>query len=289
MLQASGNNGIKMTIRFGQAEKSNEHTVSMSGDRKRMEFRNSEGKKNADGSLQLTYGPRLVAITRCDLGQIFELNLDTSEYTSTPYPPRPLTKEQIEARGLQVPAASEKTTLRIEVNTTDTGERKEVFGHIARHILTTRKQTPLDGSRFEPQEMVTDGWYIDLDQRLSCDPAWSERRSSHAYSLFASGKQLSEKVEYIPTGELQGGFALQSVTTSKTTHAMPDGTRKETDSRTELLVTQLLEGPLDPALFEIPRGFRHVHRIERNSMSSSSRIEDLWQRFKAGVTNLFNL
>jgi hypothetical protein len=92
MLQASGNNGIKMTIRFGQAEKSNEHTVSMSGDRKRMEFRNSEGKKNADGSLQLTYGPRLVAITRCDLGQIFELNLDTSEYTSTPYPPSRLRK-----------------------------------------------------------------------------------------------------------------------------------------------------------------------------------------------------
>jgi hypothetical protein len=289
MLQPSGNNGIKMTIRFGQTENSSEHTVYMSVDRKRMEFRNSEGKKNADGSLQLTYGPRLVAITRCDLGQMFELNLDASEYTSTPYPPKPLTKEQIEARGLQVPAASEKTTLRIEVNTTDTGERKEMFGHIARHVLTTRKQTPLEGSRFEPQETVTDEWYIDLDQRLPCDPAWSERRNSHAYSLFASGKQLSEKVEFIPTGEPQTGFALQSVTTSKITHTMPDGTKKQTNSSSELLVTELQEGPLDPALFEIPRGFKHVQHIERNPMSSSSPMEDLWQRLKASVTNLFNL
>jgi len=291
MLQVSANNGIKMTIRFGQAENSSEHTVYISGDRKRMEFRNSSGKKNADGSLQLTYGPMLVAITRCDLGQTFELNLDTSEYTSAPHPPKPLTREQIEARGLQIPATSEKPTLRIEVNTTDTGERKEMFGHIARHVLTTRKQTPLEGSRSEPQETVTDAWYIDLNQRLSCDHDWSERKNSHVYTLFTNGKQRREKVEFISTGEAQAGLALQSVTTSKITYARPDGTRKQTDSRTELLVTELQEGPLDPTLFEIPPGFRHVQSIERNAMSSasSSRMQDLWQRLKASVTSLLNL
>ena len=291
IFQASANTGIKMTIRFGQAENSNEHTVYISGDRKRMEFQNSAGKKNADGSLQLTYGPRLVAITRCDLGQTFELNLDASEYTSAPYPPRPLTKEQIEARGLQIPATSEKPTLRIEVNTTDTGERKEMFGRIARHVLITRKQTPLEGSRSELQETVTDGWYIDLKQRLSCDPDWSKRKNSHAYTLFINGKQPREKVEFIPTGEPQTGFALQSVTTSKITYAMPDGTMKQRDARTELLVTELEEGPLDPMLFEIPQGFKHVQRIERNAMSSASsgRMQDLWQRLKASVTSLFNL
>src|SRR5271169_4853910 len=112
MFQASGNNGIKMTIRFGQSGNWGEQTVYILGDRKRMEFRNAEGRKIADGSLQLSYGPKLVAITRCDLGQMFELNLDTSEYTSAPYPPKPLTKEQVEARGLQIPATSEKPTLR---------------------------------------------------------------------------------------------------------------------------------------------------------------------------------
>jgi len=123
----------------------------------------------ADGSLQLSYGPKLVAITRCDLGQMFELNLDTSEYTSAPYPPQPLTREQVEARGLQIPPVMSEPTLRLEVSTTDTGERKEMFGRIARHVVTTRKQIPLEGSSTEPQESVTDGWYIDLNQRLSCE------------------------------------------------------------------------------------------------------------------------
>ena len=290
MFQASGSNGIKMTIRLGHPGNWSEHSVYVAGDRKRMEFRNSEGGKKADGTLQLSYGPRLVAITRCDLGQRFELNLDASEYTSAPYPPRPLTEEQIEARGFEPPPiTSDKPTLRLEVSTTDTGERKQMFGHIARHVITTRKQIPLEGSMTEPQESVTDAWYIDLNQRLSCDRNWPAGRTAHAYTtLTLNGRYPREKVELIATGEPETGFALHSVMTSKITYPLPDGTRKPTDSSNEVLVTQLEEGPLDPGLFEIPPGFRHVDHIERNPRSAS-RIEDLWQRFKDGVASLFNL
>jgi hypothetical protein len=289
MLQASGSNGIKMTIRYGHAGNWGEHTVYIAGDRKRMEFRNSEGGKKADGTLQLSYGPRLVAITRCDLGQMFELNLDASEYTSAPYPPRPLTKEEIEARGLSIPAMSDKPTLRLEVMTTDTGERKEMFGRVARHVVTTRKQIPLEGSMTEPQESVTDAWYVDLNQRLSCDRNWPAGKTAHAYTTLAvNGRHPREKVEFVDTGEPETGFALHSVITSKLTYALPDGTRKQSDLSTELLVTQMEEGPLDPELFEIPPGFRHVDQIQRNPRSTG-RIEDLWQRFKAGVASFFNL
>ena len=290
MLQASGNNGIKMTIRIGHAGNWGQHTVYIAGDRKRMEFRNSEGGKKAVGSLQLRCGPRLVAITRCDLGQMFELNLDTSEYTSAPYPPQPLTKEQIEARGLQAPPlTSEKPTLRLEVSTTDTGERKEMFGRMARHVVTTRKQIPLEGSVTELQESVTDAWYIDLNQRLSCDRNWPAGKTAYSYATLAvNGKHPREKVEFIATGEPETGLALHSVMTSKLTYALPDGARKQTDSITELMVTQLEEGPLDPSLFEIPPGFWHVDHIQRNP-GATSRIEDLWRRIKAGVASLFNL
>jgi hypothetical protein len=288
MLQASGSNGIKMTIRYGHAGNWGEHTVYVAEDRKRMEFRNSEGGKKADGTLQLRYGPRLVAITRCDLGQMFELNLDASEYTSGPYPPRPLTKEQIEARGLQTtPPMSDKPTLRIEVSTTETGERKKMFGHIARHVVTTRKEIPLEGSMAQPQESVTEGWYIDLNQRLPCDHNWPVGKTRYAYtSLGINGGHAREKVEFIATGEAETGFAVQSVMTSKLTYALPDGTRKQTDLRTELLVTQLEEGPLVPELFEIPPGFRHVDHLQRNPGLT---MEDLWQRIKAGVASFFNL
>jgi hypothetical protein len=290
LLQASGSTGIKMTIRYGKAGNSSQQTIYMSRDRKRMEFRNSAGAKKADGSLQSIYGPRLVAITRCDLGQVFELNLDASEYTSAPYPPKPLTKEEIEARGLQIPATywSEKPTLRIEVRTTDTGERKEMFHHVARHVLTTRKQTPLGGSQSEPQETVTDGWYIDLNQRLSCDRKLPEGRQAHAYLL--NGKQPMERPEFVVIGEPETGFALHSLTTSKITYMLSDGTQKRTDPKTEVQVTQLEEGSFDPTLFEIPPGFKHVEHIERNPVpsASSSQMKDFWRRFKASVTSLFN-
>jgi hypothetical protein len=294
LLQASESNGIKMTIRFGVAGNSNQHTIYMLGDRKRMEFQNSEGQKKADGSVQPTYGPRLVAITRCDLGQAFELNLDASEYTSTTYPPKPLTKEEIKARGLETPATynSDKPTLRIEVTTTDTGERKEIFRHIARHVITTRKQIPLAGSHSEPQETVTDGWYIDLNQQLSCDRKWPEGRHAHSYGYLhaVGGNQPMDKPEFVMIGEPERGFALSSLATAKSSYTLPNGTKKQSDSKFETRVIRLNEGPLDPALFEIPPGFKHVEHIERNpaASASSSQLNDLWQRFKTSVASLFN-
>jgi hypothetical protein len=287
LLRDSEKTGIKMTVQYVQTGGSNQHTVYFQGDRKRMEFRGSEGLKKADGSLQTIYGPRLVAITRCDLGQSFELNLDTREYTSGPYPPKALTREEIKSRGLQTPATyvSDKPTLRIEVKTTDTGERKELFGHIARHVITTRTQTPIAGSHSEPQESVTDGWYIDskdidLHQRLSCDRKWPEGKQGVAYSYLhgAGGNQPMEKPEFVTTGGPERGFALYSLMTSKSTYTMPDGTRKESDSKFEMQVIQLEEGPLDPALFEIPPGFKHVEHIERNPAASAfaSQPEDFF-------------
>ncbi len=293
LLQASENSGIKMTMRNVFAGNSSEQTIYLQADRKRMEFRNSAGREKADGSLQWLYGPQLVAITRCDLGKSFELNLDAAEYVSAPYPPKPLTKEQIEALGLKTPemSQSEKPTLRIETTTVDTGGRKEIFGHIARHVVTTRKQTPLEGSHSEPQEMVTDGWYIDLNLQLACDRRLPEGRRAHAFLSTSTGKQPVEKPEFVDIGEPETGFALQQVVTSKGTYALPDGTKKQTESKSETLVTQLQEGPLDRTLFEIPPGFKHVEQIERHpaAPTSSSQMKDLWERFKTRVVRLFNL
>ncbi|HEX4757949.1 MAG TPA: hypothetical protein VH308_08200, partial [Terracidiphilus sp.] len=162
LLQTSEDTGIKMTVRRVFDGNPTEQTIYVQEDRERMEFRNYQGKQKVDGSQQWLSGPRLAAITRCDLGQIFELNLDAAEYVSAPYPPKPLTQAEIEARGLAKPGMSPsgEPTLRIETTTVDTGERKVFFGHIARHVIITRKQIPLEGSHSEPQETVTDGWYI---------------------------------------------------------------------------------------------------------------------------------
>src|SRR5207248_9138136 len=129
-----------------------ERTTYWQSDRRRMEYQNSTGDR---------LGPRLATIIRCDLGKMFDLNLDSSQYVSAPYPPKPLTKQQPHAEGLdrQVVSWSEKPMLRIETTTVDTGQRKQLFGHTARHVITTRKQIPLQGSNSQaPGECQ--GWMV---------------------------------------------------------------------------------------------------------------------------------
>ena len=162
-----------------------------------------------------------------------------------------------------------------------------VFGHIARHVIITRKQIPLEGSHSEPQETVTDGWYIDLDPQVSCDRKLSKGKRAHGYVV--AGKQPAEKPEFVDIGETETGFAVQLVMVSKDTYTLPDGTNKQTHSKSETLVTQLELGSLDPGLFEIPPGFKHVQHIERNprASTSSGQTIDFWERFKAKVASLF--
>jgi hypothetical protein len=263
LLQSSEPDGVKITTQSGAAGHVTLTTTYKLSDRERMEYRNSFGRKSG----QQTFGPRLARIVRCDLGQSFELNLDTSEYTSAPYPPKPLTPEEMKVRGLDtgMPRQSAPPTIRVEMNTNDTGERKEIFGRTARHVITTTTQTPLAGSHANPQESVIDGWYIDFDPRLSCDP--KSAQASHGYAYFGTGnrKQPMEKPEFVRVGEPETGFPVDSKMTSKSPSSLPYRTAPSFETR----VTQFEKGPLDPALFEIPPGFRHVDRIERNPPESA--------------------
>jgi len=224
---------------------------------------------------------------------MFELNLDAGEYVAGSYPPKPLSKEEREARGLKVPdlVAPGKPTLRIEITTVDTGERKEFFGHAARHIITTRKQIPLEGSRSDAQQTVTDGWYIDdVDTSISCDRHMPEGKRVHAHAFVTSGNMPIEKIEFIDSGEPETGFAIEWKMNTKEAIALPDGAKKEHTSISEMRLTQFVEGPLDPALFTIPTGFLQVEHIERNPPANlPSQWSVAWDRFRASVARLFSV
>jgi hypothetical protein len=287
LLLASNSPGTKMTVRRISPGYSSETTAYWQGDRKRLEYRNSSGNG---------LGPHIATITRCDLKRMFELNLDSSEYASAPHPPKPLTKQQMHARGLdqQTISWSEKPMLRIEIKTVDTHERKQLFGHTARHVITTRKQIPLEGSRSQPEETVQDGWYIDLDQEISCDPLYLRNTGSYSAFAFLSVNQTHEtrtmdRPEFVHVGQPERGFALEEVTTSDTTYRSTDGTTKHARSKGERVVTELYEGPLDPALFEVPHGFRHVEEIDHNSPRTPlSPVREFWERVKYTVANWFS-
>ncbi len=282
-----------MTVRDAFASMSSERTMYFQGDRKRLDFRSSSGgARRADGSVDVRYGPHIASITRCDLGQMFQLNLDAHEYSSAPYPPKPLTKEQMETIGIKAAPARQplsKPTLLIETTTVDTGERKLLFGHTARHIIVTREETPLEGSQREPQESVTDGWYIDLDVRISCDRKW--RAGEHAYlrAGLSSDGRAPDVPKFVDVGEPVTGFPVEMKMTNRSTFALADGTKKENTSTNESGITQLEEGPLAPAIFEIPAGFRQVAHIEQNPpLDWQTVLANNWRWLKAQVRRIFD-
>ena len=145
--------------------------------------------------------PRVASITRCDLGQIFQLNLDDREYTSRPIP-KPLSAEEQKARAEELKARAAqgprlqrpaRPNLLVEITTSDTGERKQMFGYTARHVVTTEKRTPLEGAVSLPQEQITDGWYVDLDTSISCDPP----RQPGAFAMLSVGQGWKNGLSHV--------------------------------------------------------------------------------------------
>ena len=59
-------------------------------------------------------------------------------------------------------------TFIVEIETRDTGEQRQAFGHTARHFVTTEHRR-MEHSGQPPsdiQELVTDGWYLDVPGRF---------------------------------------------------------------------------------------------------------------------------
>jgi len=229
-----------------------------------------------------------VTITRCDLDQMFVLNLDAREYMSMPIP-RP--REQLEALAAQQPKpiVPPQPTLLIETTTEDTGERKQMFGYMARHVITTVKQIPLVESSQIPQETVTDGWYIDLDTSVSC------AKESSAYSgLLVSGARKSGEPPQIPVlsfkniGKAETGFALITKQVHRLISSSGASTQKKEEPTNEMQVTELSTRPLDDSLFEVPKNFSKVEQIRRTPVFSYWRrllgwLDYYWARLKHAI------
>jgi hypothetical protein len=245
---SSANEGTKVVLRVTSGEHISEIATYTMGDRKRTESRNSVQWRNAAGVL-VTADPREnVAIARCDLGLRYGLNTKAKEYTEyalIAYPPNSPRDEEKERAKEREWSESPLPLARIEKTTVDTGERKEFFGHVARHIITTVKQTNVDGTNKVTDDGTWDGWYIDFDQTISCSPRIE--RQVHGYALGWRGRGPIAKTELIEIGRPEGGFAVKMVVN-------PGNITHE--------VMELSEGPIDPILFEIPPDFKSVDHIQ---------------------------
>lgn len=165
-------------------------------------------------------------------------------------------------------------TLAIWIDSTDTGERRQMFGHVARHIVTKERRVPGAGSCSNSAESQTDGWYIDY----SALPEWRRPRPG---MFFVTTGGCFDKVEVHRSG-VDLGFPLKVNTTLH--NNLPGADPRIVTNTSTMEVIEFTEAPLDPALFVVPSDF---HRVAELSCMSKPHTPTTWEKFKNWISDVF--
>lgn len=191
-------------------------------------------------------GMQMVSITQCDLRRDVQLMPAGKTYLVSPFDDGATQPQTV---------SQTKTTTKLENGGTvtmittikDTGERKQMFGYTARHlIITTETEPSPDACTKEKTKMQTDGWYIDAAWQLQCD-----RANGGGYIPNASSGGCRDKYNFKQIGTGKRGYPLWEKMT------MFDASGKETMSFINEVI-ELSQATLDASLFEIPADYREV-------------------------------
>ena len=212
--------------------------------------------------------------------QVYDLDLDAHEYVSY----------QTNLLGVTPGAKSialkpSGKTYVINTDVVDTGERKEMFGHIARHLITREKRIGGPENCYGgTTESEIDGWYIDPEMLpLPQRPKGEVASRLVTFSVGGSGGHCSDKIEVHRTGP-GTGFPLKETTTWPGKDGQSGNNPKAYSSTTE--VVEFSEAPLDRALFKVPAEFKKVKEIIDPTQRPLAMT--YWQRFKAELWDIFH-
>ncbi len=216
-----------------------ENTVYVKGARQRTE---EAGMMGMPGS---------TTIVQCDQKRIITLNTCTKTYMITPMdvtagpamsPGAAMAAEQAD-RG----APQKGGVLTIVNEYIDTKERQQMFGLEARHIRTTMSLEPSpDACQKQGMKMEKDGWYVSLSPQFNCDAGM------HRYAAMGG---RGARPTCRDTIRMKGGMSNPGYPLKETVTYMAEG-RPFTMSEE---VTELSTANLNPALFDIPAGYRQVN------------------------------
>lgn len=227
---------VKIKIRQTMSGQTFENTTYIKGKRQRSEMMNGQ----------------MVTVTQCDLRRDLQLNPTTKTYSISPYE---------EADGA---TASEQTKTRISdsgrvkggtmyITTTnkDTGERKQMFGYTARHIIrTVEMDSSPDSCSRTKSRMEFDEWVIDETFGFECDRGQDYRSSD----LPKYNGGCRDKIVAKTIGAAKTGYPLYQKMTF-----FDDSGKVQSTMIQEVL--ELSKGTLEAALFDIPNDYRQVKDI----------------------------
>ena len=222
----------KVKLRQTSGGQTYENTSYIKGKRQRSETNNGQ----------------MIMLQQCDLRRNIQIMPQAKVYVVQPYD-EPATSN---AANTSSPSYQPGTTKKggvvtSTVTTRDTGERKQMFGYTARHIITTMvMDSSPDACSPIKSKMEIDGWYIDAAFALDCD-------LSQAYKSYRpqTGGGCQDRYETKQIGMAKKGFAVWE----KTTMFGPDGAESFS---TVNEVVEFSQATLDASLFDVPEGYREV-------------------------------
>jgi hypothetical protein len=245
---------LRVVTRYSQTgSMPQEQTTYFKGVRQREEFKFT-GK---DGKVSET-----AYIYQCDVKRLVWIDYVNRRYYDQPYWSleeawAEYYRRQQESKGKGEPAKF-KGLWTETVTVVDTGERREMFGYVARHIktMTTSDARPeaCDQTKLRQE---TDGWYIDLLYGTECSSDISGQlnvgflvpASFNACSKFYEKRNY--KFERKQVGKARFGFPV-----ALSIKAYSNDGRTVMETRRE--VTEIQRVELDQTLFELPEGYARV-------------------------------
>ena len=243
---------FKITIKTTMAGMPTQSTTMIKGLRERSETNMSVAGMNMSQT----------SIAQCDLRRTIQINDRARKYMISPMETDEsgASTSSADAATISGPSRSGGVVTMI-VNTTDTGERKEMFGFTARHMKrTTMSQSSPDACHQQQMKIDTDGWYINLEYGLSCPTQRPPQRPGMA------SPGCRDRYQYKHNGPSNLGYPLVETTT------MYGSDGSATFSMTKEVV-ELSRQTLDAALFDVPAGYTLANsQQEMNGAPSMAEI-----------------
>ncbi len=199
---------------------------------------------------------RSVTITNFERKMMYVLDLPSQKYVERSFegPDLIVSLAQLIARPPR--ARDSGKTVNVYYETIDTGERKQFFGHTAKHLLLRERHIAESGACDFTNEMERDGWYIPSGKAATA-------QLSFAYGAFTGPSFCQDRV--VNHGNASSpGFPVVETRGPMTSE-----------------VLELSNDPLDKSLFEVPSGFQKVEALPGyGSMSWSQRLQMEWRELE---------
>lgn len=208
---------------------------------------------------------QMIMITQCDLKRELQLMPQGKVYMINPFDNTVLTTTTKNAAAPQTNGAAIKGgTVKTIITVKDTGERKQMFGYTARHlIMTSETESSPDACNFLKNKIEQDGWYIDAAFALDCD-----RNYNYAnYNRNNQKPDCQDKYDVKQIGTAKRGYPVYEKMT------MFNETGKETMTMVNEIV-ELSNAALTDDLFDVPSDYREVKDQSQlyASLSGSGKI-----------------